>query len=122
AQGTGWSTLGRGPDIGGRVAEATQTPPVPEGQRPRRRLLGGTRDSLAAVFGNPGLRRVQLALAGSMIGDWAYATAVAVWAYDVGGTTAVGVWGAIRLTLMAVTAPLGAVLADKYPRRGVMVM
>ena len=103
------------------MVEATQTPPVPEGQ-PRRRLLGGTRDSLTAVFGNPGLRRVQLALAGSMIGDWAYATAVAVWAYGVGGTTAVGVWGAVRLTLMAVTAPVGAVLADRFPRRLVMVM
>ena len=35
-----------------------------------------TRVSLAMVFRNPGLRRVNLALAGSLIGDWAYATAV----------------------------------------------
>ena len=51
-----------------------------------------TRESLASVFRNPNLRRVQLALAGSMIGDWAYSTAVAVWAYGVGGATAVGIW------------------------------
>ena len=36
-----------------------------------------------------------MALAGSMIGDWAYATAVAVWAYGVGGAKAVGIWTAI---------------------------
>jgi MFS family permease len=80
-----------------------------------------TRDSLASVFRNPNLRRVQLALGGSMIGDWAYSTAVAVWAYGVGGATAVGVWAAIRLTLLALTSPLGAALADRYPRRAVMI-
>lgn len=80
-----------------------------------------TRDALGSVFRDPNLRRVQLALAGSMIGDWAYATAVAVWAYGVGGATAVGIWTAIRLTLMAVTAPLGATLADRMSRKTVMV-
>jgi MFS family permease len=80
-----------------------------------------TRGSLASVFRNPNLRRVQLALGGSMIGDWAYSTAVAVWAYGVGGATAVGVWSAIRLALLALTSPLGAALADRYPRRAVMI-
>lgn len=91
-------------------------------------VLGGTRaaardtrDALASVFRNPNLRRIQLAPAGSMIGDWAYATAVAVWAYGVGGATAVGIWTAIRLTLMAVTAPVGALLADRMSRKTVMV-
>ena len=36
-----------------------------------------------------------------MIGDWAYATAVVVWAYGAGGAKLVGVWGAVRLLLMA---------------------
>lgn len=52
---------------------------------PRVRPSGRPGESLGSVFRNPNLRRVQLALAGSMIGDWAYATAVAVWAYGVGG-------------------------------------
>ena len=54
---------------------------------PRQGLLGGDRTSMqelgasiASVFRNPGLRRVELALAGSMIGDWALANAVTVWA------------------------------------------
>ena len=38
--------------------------------------------ALASVFSNPGLRRVQLAFVGSIVGDWAYAIAVAVYAYD----------------------------------------
>ena len=38
-------------------------------------MLGETRDSITAVFRNRNMRRIQLALAGSEIGDWAYATA-----------------------------------------------
>lgn len=79
------------------------------------------RDSLRSVVSNPSLRRIQLALTGSMIGDWAYATAVTVWAYGVGGVTAVGVWTAIRLSLMAITAPFGAALADRFSRKAVMI-
>jgi MFS family permease len=78
--------------------------------------------SIRSVFRNPGLRRVELALTGSMIGDWAFATAVTVWAYGVGGVTAVGVWTAIRLSLMALTAPVASMLADRFPRKRVMVM
>jgi MFS family permease len=77
--------------------------------------------SLAAVFRSRNLRRMQLALAGSMIGDWAYATAVVVWAYDVGGARAVGIFASVRLLLMAVAAPLASNLADRYPRQAVMI-
>jgi MFS family permease len=64
---------------------------------------------------------MQLALAGSMVGDWAYATAVTVWAFEVGGTKAVGLWGAVRFTLMAIVAPLAATLSDRLPRKLVMI-
>ena len=77
--------------------------------------------SLATVFRQPALRRLNLALAGSMIGDWAYATAIAVWAYGIGGASAVGIWGTTRLALMAVLAPFASAMADKYPRRSVMI-
>jgi MFS family permease len=77
--------------------------------------------SLRTVWANVGLRRLNLALAGSLIGDWAYATAVIVWAYGQGGATAVGIWGAVKLGLSAVAAPLVSVLADRYPRITVMV-
>jgi len=77
--------------------------------------------SLASVFRNRKLRRVQLALVGSMVGDWAYATAVIVWAYGVGGAQAVGIWAAARLLLMAAIAPFASSLADRFPRKKVMI-
>lgn len=77
--------------------------------------------SLALVFRNPGLRKVNLALAGSLIGDWAYATAVTVWAYGVGGVTAVGVWTVVRLVLISLITPFAGVLADRFERKRVMV-
>ena len=80
-----------------------------------------TRESIASVFRNPSLRRIQLAGAGSMIGDWAYSTAVVVWVYGVGGAKAVGVYGALRFVLMALASPLGSTLADRLPRKAVMI-
>jgi MFS family permease len=77
--------------------------------------------SLREVFRNPGLRRVQLAFAGSMIGDWAYATAFAVYAYEHGGATAVGVVVTLRYVLRALATPFTSVLGDRYPRRLVMI-
>jgi len=86
----------------------------------REKLADSTR-SLRDVFRNPGLRRLQLAFGGSIIGDWAYAVAVAVYAYDRGGPTAVGVLGVIRYVSLAVVTPFAATLGDRYPRRLVMV-
>lgn len=81
-----------------------------------------TGSSLSIVFRRPPLRRLNLALAGSLIGDWAYATAVAVWAYDVGGASAVGIWSTIRLAMMAVVAPFGSAMADRMSRKTLMVV
>ena len=72
-------------DATGTDADTSSPPPPP---RP-----------FVAVLRNPNLRRLQLAFAGSAIGDWAYATAVAVWAYGEGGARSVGIWMAIRYTL-----------------------
>ena len=80
-----------------------------------------TRISLATVFRNRALRRLNLALAGSMIGDWAYATAVTVWAYGVGGATAVGIFGTVKLGVSALGAPFTSALADRIPRRTLMI-
>ncbi|MEP6813920.1 MAG: hypothetical protein ABI873_00040 [Marmoricola sp.] len=87
-----------------------------------RALLLGTRQSIGAVFGNRSLRRIQLALLASLIGDTAYATAVTVWAYGVGGASAVGVFTAVRMASSAITAPIGAALADRFPRRRTLLV
>ncbi len=86
-----------------------------------RKELADAGRSLREVFRNPGLKRVQLAFAGSMIGDWAYATAFAVYAYEHGGATAVGVVVTLRYLLRALATPFTSVLGDRYPRRLVMI-
>ena len=80
-----------------------------------------TRTSLSTVFANPGLRRLNLAFAGSAIGDWAYATAITIWAYDVGGVRAVGIWFTVRLILMTILTPFASTLVDRISRKGIMV-
>lgn len=77
--------------------------------------------SLRAVFRNPGLRRVELAWAGSIVGDWAYNTAFAVYAYEQGGPTALGVVAVVRYVLRALATPFTSMLGDRYPRRIVMM-
>ena len=86
-----------------------------------RKELAAAGLSLREVFRNPGLRRVQLAFAGSVIGDWAYTTAFAVYAYMHGGPTAVGVVVTLRYILRALASPFTSMLGDRYPRRLVMI-
>jgi MFS family permease len=80
-----------------------------------------TGSSLSTVFRNPNLRRLNLAFAGSAIGDWAYATAMTVWVYDVGGVTAVAIWGTLRLIIMTLVTPFASTLVDRLPRKMIMV-
>ena len=77
--------------------------------------------AFAAVFRNPGLRRINLAFAASVIGDWAYAIAVSVWAFQEGGATALGLFGVSRYVVMAVLGPVLSTLADRYPKKLVMI-
>jgi MFS family permease len=78
--------------------------------------------AVADVFRNPNLRRLQLAWAGSTIGYWSYGIALAVYAYQAGGAAAVGLVGLIRILPSALASPFAAVLADRFPRRQVMVL
>jgi hypothetical protein len=77
--------------------------------------------AVRTVFGNGNLRRIMLAFGGSLIGDWAYATAISVWAYSVGGARVLAVWAVARFVLMAVCTPFAATLVDRYSRKGIMI-
>jgi Cyclic nucleotide-binding domain/Major Facilitator Superfamily len=88
-------------------------------------LRGRTAESahaLREVFRNPGLRRLELAWVGSVAGEWSFAVALAVYAYDSGGAAAVGLVGLIRFLPAAVAAPFAALLGDLLPRRRVMLL
>jgi MFS family permease len=89
-----------------------------------RRLLEQFGESATAfrdVFGNLALRRIQLAWAGSILGTWAFAIAVVVYAYEQGGATAVGVVTMVRWLAAGIASPFAALLGDRYDRRLVMV-
>ncbi|HEY8646524.1 MAG TPA: MFS transporter [Gaiellaceae bacterium] len=86
----------------------------------RRRLS----ESLAAfrdVYRNPNLRRLQLAFAGSVAGQYACAIAIAVYAYRHGGATSVGVMALVRTIPSAVLAPFIAALGDRFRQERVML-
>jgi MFS family permease len=84
--------------------------------------LSESRIALGNVFRNRSLRRLNLALVGSVIGDWALAVAFSVYAYNEGGATALGVVSVVRYVLMAVLAPFVSTLADRFDRRLVMIV
>jgi MFS family permease len=79
------------------------------------------RRAIRGVVGNPGLLRLELAWACSVVGAWAYGIAVVVYAYEQGGARAVGVVGLLRWGIAALVSPFAAVFGDRYDRRLVMV-
>jgi MFS family permease len=79
------------------------------------------RRAFRGVVGNPGLLRLELAWACSVVGAWAYGIAVVVYAYEQGGARAVGVVGLLRWGIAALVSPFAAVFGDRYDRRLVMV-
>lgn len=83
--------------------------------------LGEAARALRQVAANPDLRRLEIAWAGSILGHWAYAIGLAVYAYRHGGAAAVGLVGLIRFLPAAVASPFAGVLGDRYPRVRVMV-
>jgi MFS family permease len=76
---------------------------------------------IGAVFRNRDLRRLELAAAGSIIGNWAYVIALFVYAYDQGGAAAVAVVSLIRMIPAALGAPFTSSLADRFDRKLVMI-
>ena len=81
---------------------------------------GGTLGALRSVWTNEAVRRAQLALAGSTIGNWSYSVAFSVLVYDRAGATWVGLAQVFRLVPAALAAPFLASLVDRYPRQRVL--
>jgi MFS family permease len=78
--------------------------------------------AFAGVFANPNLRRLELAWAGSVTGEWAAIVALAVFAYEAGGTAAAGLVVVIRMLPAALAAPFASLASDRFPRERVMVV
>lgn len=92
--------------------------PVTAGIRAHLRESAG---ALRGVFGNPGLRRLQLAYATSMTGWWVFFVALPVYTYEQDGAVAVGLVAGVRLGVAAVAAPFASLLGDRHDRALVML-
>lgn len=77
--------------------------------------------TLADVFRNPELRRLELSWAGFYLGEWTYFVALSVYAFEVGGAAALGALGLVRMVPAAVALPFGGLLADRYARQRVLL-
>jgi MFS family permease len=76
-----------------------------------------SRLAAAALAGrNENVRRVELAWGAAISAEWAYFVALGVFAYQAGGTSAVGLAGLIRLLPAAAVAPSAASLGDRIRR------
>ena len=78
-------------------------------------------EAFASIWRNRALRRLEYAWVGSIIGTWAYAIALGVYAYHVGGAAAVGIAGLIRTLPTIMFGAFAASLGDRYRRVRVMV-
>jgi MFS family permease len=93
-------------------------------ERVRRRIVeavAGRWRAAGSALGEHDLRCLNLAFLGSQLANWAYAVAIAVYAFAHGGAAQVGLMTVIRLAPAAIAAPFSGALADRFPRRHVMI-
>ena len=72
------------------------------------------------IWRNRALRRAELAWGAAITAEWMHFVALGVFAYDAGGTFAVGVAGLVRLLPAALLAPFAAALGDRFRRERVL--
>lgn len=78
--------------------------------------MGHALGGLVAVFRNRNIRRLELAWGAAITAEWAHFVALGVFAYDAGGTAAVGIAGLVRLLPAALVAPFAASFGDHFRR------
>src|SRR5215216_2684847 len=72
--------------------------------------------ALGAAVRNDNVRRVELAWGAAIAAEWAHFVALGVFAYEEGGTAAVGIAGLVRLLPAGALAPFAASLGDRFRR------
>jgi len=81
-----------------------------------------SRLAAAALAGrNANVRSVELAWGAAISAEWAYFVALGVFAYDVGGASAVGLAGLVRLLPAGFIAPVAASLGDRFRRERLLL-
>jgi MFS family permease len=90
-----------------------------------RRVLSDARSSLvsfARTFRSPDLAKAQVAFLAFSIAEWASYIALIVYAFQAGGSVAVGLVSLLYLLPAAFLAPVGAVLGDRHRRERVLLL
>ena len=78
--------------------------------------------SMIAVLGNRDMARLIYGWAGVTVATWTFAIALAVYAFDQGGATAVGIAAIVRLMPGALASPFAGLLGDRHSRRLLLVL
>lgn len=86
-----------------------------------KRRLSDVAAAYGTVLRNPGLRRLQMVYGTSIVAEWGFTVALAVYAYDVRGATGVGIVGVVRMVPAALATPFAAVLSDRFRRELVLL-
>jgi hypothetical protein len=79
------------------------------------------RPTLVDALGTVDLRRLQLSWALTSFGQWAFFVILAVYAYEQGGASAVGVAALVRMVPAGLTAPMAGLVIDRSSRRDVLL-
>src|SRR2546423_1577587 len=81
-------------------------------------VIRGTQviSALGAAVRNENVRRVELAWGAAIAAEWAHFVALGLFAYEEGGTAAVGIAGLVRLLPAGALAPFAASLGDRLRR------
>jgi predicted MFS family arabinose efflux permease len=82
--------------------------------------MGASRRAARTAFANPELRLLALAWASVSLAIWSYVIGLGVYAFDAGGTAAVGIAGLVRLLPGALASPFAGLLGDRHPRKLVL--
>ena len=72
--------------------------------------------TVGAALRNESIRRAELSWGAAIAAEWAHFVALGVFAYRVGGASAVGIAGLVRLLPAALAAPFAASLGDRFRR------
>jgi len=84
-----------------------------EGATRRLRVAG---QAFAASAKNPSVRRLQLGFGGACTAEWAFTVVLSVYAFNQGGTAAVGLVSLVRMLPSAVLTPFASAFADRWRR------
>jgi len=77
--------------------------------------------ALGIIARNAEIRRAELAWGAAIVAEWSHFVALGVFAYEQGGTSAVGLAGLIRLLPAAILTPVASSLGDRYRRERLLL-